>query len=183
MARERGPGRASLDETVELIAHLGRENRSGGCIRIQGELRTLQIRFTASAIWRVLRSHGIGPAPRGERSWKEFLAAPAKGILAPDFFTVVAINFTELYVLFVIELETRPVHILDVTEHPTGPFITQLTIRVLVLDIMLDAPLRLRYKARRIGVTTSTRGSRHSWRTTARLHGYDHVLDDCSASA
>jgi transposase InsO family protein len=122
----RGPGRPPLgDEIVELIVRLGRENRRWGCVRIQGELRGLKIRVSASSIRRVLRSHGLGPAPRGGPTWKQFLAAQAKGILATDFFVVDTIKFTQLYVLFVIELQSRIVHIVGVTDHPTGSFVTQ----------------------------------------------------------
>jgi hypothetical protein len=50
----RGPGRPRLnDELVELIIRLGRENRRWGCVRIQGELRGLGVRISASSIlWR-----------------------------------------------------------------------------------------------------------------------------------
>ena len=122
----RGPGRPPLaDEIVELIIRLGRENRRWGSVRIQGELRGLGVRISASSIRRILRSHGLGPAPRGGPTWKEFLTAQASGILATDFFVVDTIKFTQLYALFVIELQSRVVHILGVTDHPTGFFVTQ----------------------------------------------------------
>src|ERR1019366_8553968 len=78
-----------------------------------------------SSIRRVLRRHGLGPAPRGGPTWAEFLRSQAHGVLATDFFTVDTVGFTQLYVLFVIELSTRQVHILGVSEHPTGAFVTQ----------------------------------------------------------
>ncbi len=122
---QRGPGSPLLRDEVELIVRLGRENRRWGCVRIQGELRELGIRVSASSIRRVLRRHGLGPAPRSGPTWKEFLVAQAIGILATDFFVVDTIKFTQLYALFVIELQSRVVHILGVTDHPTGSFVTQ----------------------------------------------------------
>jgi putative transposase len=35
------------------------------------------------------------------------------------------VYFTQLYVLFVIELKTRAVHILKITDHPNNAFVTQ----------------------------------------------------------
>jgi putative transposase len=124
--RQRGPGRPPLEpEIVELIIRLGKENRSWGCVRIQGEPRKLGIHLSASSIRRVLRSHGLGPAPRRGPTWAEFLRAQATGILATDFLTVDTVFFCRLYVLFVIELATRRVHLLGVTDHRTGPWVTQ----------------------------------------------------------
>src|ERR1019366_10468720 len=100
------------DELVGLIVRLGRANRRWGCIRIQGELRTVGIRVSATSIRRVLRHHGLGPVPRGGATWSEFLRAQASVVLATDFFTVNTISLRQLYVLFVIELGTREVHIL-----------------------------------------------------------------------
>jgi hypothetical protein len=88
-----------------VIVRLGRENRRWGCIRIQGKLRALRIRVSASSIRRILRQHGLRPAPpRNGPAWREFLASQAHGVLATDFFTVDTLLFTQLYVLFVIEL-------------------------------------------------------------------------------
>jgi hypothetical protein len=112
-------------ELVELIVRLGRENRSWGCVRIQGELRKLGIRVGATSVRRVLRRHGLGPAPRGGPSWAEFLKAQAKGIVATDFFTVDTVLFKRLYVLFAIEHATRQAHLLGITEHPGIGFVTQ----------------------------------------------------------
>jgi hypothetical protein len=60
------------------------------------------------------------------QSWRQFLATEAKAVLATDFFTVDTVYFTQLYVLFVIELKTRAVHILKITDHPNNAFVTEL---------------------------------------------------------
>ncbi len=124
--RQRGPGRPPMsDELVALIIRLGRENRSWGCVRIQGELRKLGVWVSATSVRRVLRRAGLGPAPRGGPTWSEFLRAQAHSVLATDFFTVDTVSLKQVYVLFVIELSTREVHVLGVTAHPTAAFVTQ----------------------------------------------------------
>jgi putative transposase len=123
----RGPGRPPMsDELVGVIVRLGRENRRWGCVRIQGELRKLGIRLSASSVRRVLRRSGLGPVPRKGPTWTEFLRSQAHVVLAMDFFTVDTVTLHQLYVLFVIHLSTREVQVLGVTDHPTGAFVTQL---------------------------------------------------------
>jgi len=69
----------------------------------------------------VLRRHGLPPAPRRiGPTWVEFLRAQAKGIVAADFFTVDTVLLRRYYVLFVIEVERRVVHLLGVTAQPNG---------------------------------------------------------------
>ena len=62
------------------------------------------------------------------------LGTQAQSILATDFFMVDTVSLKQLYVLFVIELSTRQVDILGVTDHPNSAFVTQVA-RNLVGDL------------------------------------------------
>lgn len=97
-----------------------------GYVRIQGELRRLGIRLGTTTIRRILRTHGLGPAPRRTGpTWSEFLETQAHGILACDFLTVETLRLKTIYVLFFIELRTRRVSVAGVTAHPDSAWVNQ----------------------------------------------------------
>jgi transposase len=122
-----GGGRPPLaDHVVALILRLAQENPRWGYRRIQGELKELGIRVAATSIRTVLLRNGIRPAPRrASVTWRAFLRAQASGIVAVDFFTVETVRLRTLYVLFAIELHTRLVRLVGVTDHPNGLWIVQ----------------------------------------------------------
>jgi transposase InsO family protein len=125
--RSRKPGRPAIDpELRALVVRLARENARWGYVRIQGELRKLGVQIGATTIRRILRAHGLGPAPRRSGpSWSEFLKAQADGMLVCDFLTVETLTMKTLYVLVWIELGTRKVYLGGATSNPDSAWVTQ----------------------------------------------------------
>ena len=75
--------------------------------------------IAASTVWQTMHDAGIGPAPRRTGpTWKQFLTAQARGILAVDFVHVDTVFLRRIYALIVIEHGTRRVHLAGVTARP-----------------------------------------------------------------
>jgi putative transposase len=144
----RRAGRPPLDQELQqLIVRLASENRRWGYQRIKGELLRLGMPVSATAIRTTLRRHGVDPTPRPTATtWRAFLRQQATGIVACDFLTVDTVWLRRLYVLFLIELATRRVHLAGVTANPTGMWATQQARNLLlVLD---ERGRRLRFLTR-----------------------------------
>jgi putative transposase len=102
---------------------------------------------SATSVRRILRRHRIKPAPRrGGPSWTAFLRAQAGGMVACDFVTVETVGLTRLYVLFVVELDRRRVHLVEITADPTGEWVAQAA-RNLLMDLG-ERACRLRFLIR-----------------------------------
>ena len=120
-------GRPPTSQEVRaLIVRLARENPRWGYLRIVGELKGLGVGVSATTVKKVLREEQLGPAgKRRGPSWREFLRAQAKSVIAVDFFTVDTVWLQRLYVLFFIEIASRRVHLAGCTAHPDSEWVTQ----------------------------------------------------------
>jgi putative transposase len=132
----RRPGRPSTAAAIrKLVIRMAPDNPTWGHRRSQGELIKLGHRIAASTVWQILHDAGINPAPRRTGpTWKQFLAAQARGILAADFVHVDTVLLRRIYALIVIEHGTRRAHLAGVTARPDGPWTTQAA-RNFLMDI------------------------------------------------
>ena len=121
----------------ELILRMAKENPTWGYSRIQGALKRLGHVVARSTIARVLELNGLPPAPERPTSWRtsssRMRTSPRLGgqmaMTATDFFTVevwTARGLITHYVLFLIDLGTRAVHIAGITPNPDERFMSQI---------------------------------------------------------
>ncbi len=115
---------------AELVVRMARENPSWGYDRIQGALKNLGHVVAPNTIKKILKRHGIDPAPeRAKRTtWRQFLRTHAASIAAGDFFSTevwTARGLVTYYTFFVIDLATRAVTIVGSTPNPDDDFMKQ----------------------------------------------------------
>jgi putative transposase len=108
------------------VIRIATENPTWGHRRVQGELVRLGHPIAASTVWQILHDAGIDPAPRRVGStWKQFLTAQARSIIAVDFVHVDTVLLRRVYALVVIEHGTRRAHLAGITAHPDGAWTTR----------------------------------------------------------
>ena len=128
----RGPGRPPVINLLrKLVVRMALENRFWGYERIEGEIKKLGHKLSPTTVRNILKANGIEPSPeRGKRTtWREFLRSNWSCLAAADFFTVEVWTCRGLvthYVLFVMDLSTRRVHVAGITPNPNERWMMQI---------------------------------------------------------
>jgi transposase InsO family protein len=118
-----------LLEIRHLVVRMATENPTWGYTRIQGALKNVGHCVGRSTIRRILKAAGLPPVPQRPTSWQTFLNAHWGGIAGADFFTTEVWTWRGLvtyYTVFVIDLASRRVQILESTPHPEALFMQQI---------------------------------------------------------
>jgi putative transposase len=130
-SRNRGPGRPrSSEDLSDLIVRMAKENTGWGYTRIVGALKSLGITISRTTVKNILKTRGIEPAPKRGKGmdWSTFIKVHFGEIVATDFFTVEILRpfgLVRFYVLFVIDIETRRVHIAGIVHQAYDEWMKQ----------------------------------------------------------
>jgi transposase InsO family protein len=129
---QRGPGRPpTAMEITALVLQFAKENSSWGYLRIQGALANLGHQLARNTIAKILKRHGIEPAPERccQTTWKQFLSRHWDQIVATDFFTIevwTCRGLQRFIVLFFMDLSTRRVELGGIASCPNGLWMAQI---------------------------------------------------------
>lgn len=125
-------GRPKIEKELEvLIVRLAKENRSWGYDRIVGALANLGHTVSNQTVGNILKRHGVAPAPERKKTttWKDFIRTHRDLPVATDFFTAevwTPLGLTTYYVLFLIRIKTREIHVAGLTRRPNEQWMTQI---------------------------------------------------------
>jgi transposase len=133
-------GRPRISHELEsLIIQFAEENPSWGYDRIAGALSNFRYDVSDQTVGNILKKHGIPPAPNREQesTWSKFIKNHQDVIVACDFFTtevITPVGLMTYYVLFIIHIGTRKVHIAEMTLHPNESWMKQIARNVTMAD-------------------------------------------------
>jgi putative transposase len=110
---------------------MAKENAGWGYTRIVGALKNLGITISRITVKNILKTHGIEPAPTRDKgmSWATLIEIHLGSIVAADFFTVEILRpfgVVRFFVLFVIDIQTRRVHIAGIVHQPYEEWMKQI---------------------------------------------------------
>ncbi len=113
------PGRPAIpNEHIDFIRRISSDHPEYGEDRIALELEVkFGIRHACSTVRRYMVKRRLGP--RDSQAWRSFLKNQAKAMWSCDFFVQHTVGFQVLYVFVVMEIASRKVIHLHVTDHPT----------------------------------------------------------------
>jgi putative transposase len=123
--RRSKPGRPCIDrQHIAFIRRISSDHPEYGEDRIALEL---EVKFGIKHSTATVRKHMVRPSrPRGDSmTWRTFLKNQADAIWMCDFCVQHTVRFTALYIFVIMELGSRKVVHVNVTEYPTLAWVKQ----------------------------------------------------------
>ncbi len=121
------PGRPPVPENiVDLILDMKRSNWLWGALRISQELRLMGISLHKKTIARILKENGFTTPPMKYQppTWEALLASGSE-IWAMDFCNIIDLKLFQIYILGIININTREIIWQTITIHPNREWIVQ----------------------------------------------------------